>query len=150
LPHTPRQRQGAPLIDRMDHQCHTAMAHDTAIHHQHERLAGSMCQQDLRIRSKVHLLQDALVVEPSGKAFDAALGLMAIRDLRRDVGQLRALPSHDPTDECRERCQVPGDSPCRLTRIPLCSGGSYGTIPAEVVTHCLLLLDGSLFPESIQ
>jgi hypothetical protein len=48
---------------------------------------------------KYHLLQDTLVVEPSGKAFDAALGLGAIGDLRRDVGQLGALAPHDAADE---------------------------------------------------
>src|SRR5437867_4443726 len=108
-----------------------------------------MSQQDFSRGYKGHLLQEALVVEPSGKAFDTALGLMALRDLHRDVGQLRALPTHDATDECRERCQVPGDSTWRLARIPLCEGVSYGTIPAEVVTHGMLLLEGSLLPESI-
>jgi hypothetical protein len=44
LPHAPRQRQGTPLIDDWEHQRHTATADDTAIHHQHERLEGSMQQ----------------------------------------------------------------------------------------------------------
>jgi hypothetical protein len=43
---------------------------------------------------KVHLLQDALVVEPSGKAFDAALGFGAIGDLRGNRGDLGALAAH--------------------------------------------------------
>jgi hypothetical protein len=45
---------------------------------------------------------------------------------------------------------VPGDRPCGLARIPLEEGGSYGTIPAEVVAHGMLLLEGSLLPESIR
>ena len=44
LAHAPRQRQGASLIDHMEHQRRTAAAHDTAIHHQHERLYGYMRQ----------------------------------------------------------------------------------------------------------
>ena len=39
--------------------------------------------------------------------------------------------------------------PVGSARIPLCEGVSYGTISAEVVTHRLLLLDWSLFPERI-
>ena len=79
-----------------------------------------MSQQDIDIRQKVHLLQDALVVEPSGQAFDPALGLGAIRDFGGDAGQLGARAAHDTADERRESRQVPGDSPCRLARIPLC------------------------------
>jgi hypothetical protein len=36
--HAPRQRQGAALLEYVDHQRHTTTAYDTAIHHQHERL----------------------------------------------------------------------------------------------------------------
>src|SRR5262249_25579520 len=50
LPHAPRQWQGAPFIQPMEHQCHPATAHDTAIHHQHERLKGARRQEELRIR----------------------------------------------------------------------------------------------------
>jgi hypothetical protein len=65
------------------------------------------------------------------------------------VRQLRALAAHDAADERREGDQVPGDRAGRLARIPLCSGIPYGTIPAEVVTHCLLLLDWLRSPERV-
>jgi hypothetical protein len=45
---------------------------------------------------------------------------------------------------------VPGDHACGLARISLYEGIPYGTIPAEVVTHRLLLLDWSYFPGSIR
>ena len=134
----------------MEQPGHTAPAHDPALQHQPERLAGSMSHQARSRGSKGHLLQEACVVEPAGQALDTTRGLLALRDLQRDVGQRRALPTHEPTEECRERHQVPDDSPWRLARIPWREGVSYGTRPAEVVTHGMLLLDGSLLPERIQ
>jgi hypothetical protein len=70
--------------------------------------------------------------------------------VRGNVGQLRALAPDDATDQRGEGRHVSGDCPCWLVRIPLEEGGSYGTIPAEVVAHGMLLLDGLRFPESIR
>lgn len=36
--HAPRQGQGAPLLDHVDHQRHAPTADDTAIHDHHQRL----------------------------------------------------------------------------------------------------------------
>src|SRR5919197_6112571 len=109
-----------------------------------------MSQQDLGIRDKIALGGEVGVVDPPGKAFDAAFRLGAIRDVGGHLGELCALTPHEPTDERRERGQVPGDHACGLARIALSSGLPYGTIPAEVVTHRLLLLEGSPFPGSIR
>ena len=98
---------------------------------------------------KVDLLQDALVVEPSGQAFDPALGLGAIGDFGSDAGQLGALAAHNTTDERRQRGQVPSDGAGGLAMIPRRQSVPYGTISAEVVTHRLLLLDGSRFPARV-
>ena len=38
LAHTPRQGQGAPLLDHVEHQCQAATADDTAIHDHHKCL----------------------------------------------------------------------------------------------------------------
>ena len=38
LAHAPRQRQGAPLIDHMDHQRQATTADDAIIHDHHQRL----------------------------------------------------------------------------------------------------------------
>src|SRR5712691_5926381 len=84
-----------------------------------------------RIVQKIHLLQDALVVEPSRKAFDAALGLTAIRDLRGDVGQLHAFTPHDAADECGEGLHVSGAVACGWRRIGLREGMTDGTITAS-------------------
>ncbi len=35
--HAPRQGQGAPLLDHVDHQRHATTADDTAIHDHHQR-----------------------------------------------------------------------------------------------------------------
>ena len=67
----------------------------------------------------------------------------------RDAGQWGALAAHGPADKRRQRGQVPGDGAGGLARIPWCERLPYGTIAAEVVTHRLLLLDWSRFPESI-
>jgi len=108
-----------------------------------------MRQQDLGRRYKVPLLQDARVVEPAGKAFDAALGLLAIRDLRRAVGQLGARAGHDAADERGQGGQVSDKPAWWFAWVPLHQGSPYGTILAEVVTHRLLLLDWLLSPERI-
>jgi hypothetical protein len=65
-------------------------------------------------------LQDACVIEPFGQAFDAALGLDAIRDFGGDAEQLSALAAHDTTDKCRQSGQVPGDCAGGLAGILLC------------------------------
>ncbi len=140
LAHAPRQRQGAPCIDHVDHPRRTAAPHDTAIHHQHERLSGSMRQEDLGIRYKGHLLQDARVVEPSGTAFDAALGLGALGHFGGDGGPLRALAAHDAADEGGEGLHMSGEVACGRSRIGLREGVANGPIAAKVVTHRPFLL----------
>src|SRR6185295_7229559 len=108
-----------------------------------------MSQQDLSIGQKIYLLQDTLVVEPAGEAFDATLRLDAIGYFRRDFGQLGAPAGHNAADEGGQGSQVSGKPTGGLAWIRLSEGISYGTILAEVVTHYLLLLDWSRFPESI-
>src|SRR6266704_2917677 len=99
-----------------------------------------MSQEDLGIRYKVHLLQDTVVVEPSRKAFDATLGFAAIGDLRRDVGQLRALPTHDAAHKRGQCLHVSGEVAGGWRRIGLHEGMTDGTITAKVVTHRRRLL----------
>src|SRR5215475_4975438 len=65
------------------------------------------------------------------------------------LGPLSALAGHDAADQCSQGGQVPRAPALGLAWIRLSEGLSYGTILAEVVTHRLLLLDGSRFPESI-
>src|SRR3989442_7946047 len=98
-----------------------------------------MTQQDLRIGEKVHLLQDVIVVEPSGKAFDAALGFGAIGDLRGNVGELAALAAHDAADKRRQGVEMAGEVPLGGGGIALRECIAYGTIASEVVTHRMLL-----------
>jgi hypothetical protein len=75
--------------------------------------------------------------------------LGAVGHFHRDLGQMRTLTPNDAADQGGKGCQVSGYGACRLARIPLCEGGTYGTIPAEVVTHRRLLLDWWLFPERV-
>src|SRR5262245_5913026 len=149
LAHAPGQRQGATFIDDMDHQRGTPAAYAAAIHHEHHRLPGEVTQQDVRIGQKVPLLQDVGVVEPPRKAFAPAFGLGAVGHFRGDVRPLGALAAHDAADERRQGAQMPGDRAGRLARITLREGIPYGTIPAEVVTHRLLLLDWLRSPERV-
>src|SRR5262244_1942173 len=139
LAHAPGQWQGSTFIDDMDHQRGTPTAHAAAIHDEHQRLQGEMTQQDLRIGQKVDLLQDVGVVAPPRKAFDAALGLGAIRDLRGDVGQLGALAAHDAADKRRQGVEMAGEVPLGGGGIALRECMAYGTIASEVVTHRMLL-----------
>src|SRR6516164_7228286 len=101
-----------------------------------------MTEQEVRIRSKVHLLHEALVVDPSGKALNAALGLGTIGDLRGHVGPLGALAAHDAADERGQRLQVSGEVPGGRRRIGVREGVTDGTITAKVVTHRRRLLLG--------
>jgi hypothetical protein len=78
------------------------------------------------------------VVEPSGKAFDAALGFGTIGDLRRDGGELGTLAAHDTADERGQRREVSGDTAGRFAPIALCENVMYGTIPAKVVTASIM------------
>src|SRR5947209_17543235 len=109
-----------------------------------------MRQQDVGIWDNRALGGAVGVVDPPGKAFDAACRLGAIRDVGGSLRALCAPTPYDPTDERREGGQVPGAHACGLARISLYEGIPYGTIPAEVVTHRLLLLDRSHFPGSIR
>src|SRR4029453_16402076 len=139
LAYSPGQRQGSTFIDDMDHQRGTPTAHAAAIHDEHHRLQGQMTQQDVRIGQKVHFLQDVIVVEPSGKAFDAALGFGAIGDLRGNVGELAALAAHDAADKRRQGGEMSGEVPLAGGGIALRECMAYGTIASEVVTHRRLL-----------
>src|SRR6266567_5143595 len=98
-----------------------------------------MPQQDIHIGQKVHLLQDMGVVAPPRKAFDAALGLGAIGDLRGDVGQLGALAAHDAADKRSQGGEMAGKVPSGRGGIALHERMAYGTIASEVVTHRILL-----------
>ena len=89
------------------------------------------------------------MVEPSGQAFAPALGRGAIGNFGRNAGQLGALAAPNTTAERRQRGQVPSDGAGGLARLPWCSSVPYGTLSAEVVTHRLLLLDGSRFPARV-
>src|SRR5712691_6106937 len=99
-----------------------------------------MRQYDLGIRDKIPLLQDTVVVEPSRRAFDAALGFAAIGDLGRDVGQRRALPPHDAAHKRGQCLHVSGEVACGWRRRGLHEGMTDGTITAKVVTHRRRLL----------
>src|SRR5437870_9724614 len=123
----------------MDHQRGTPAAHAAAIHDEDHRLQGEMTQQDVRIGQKVHFLQDVIVVEPSGKAFDAALGFGAIGDFRGHVGELAALAAYDAADKRRQGVEMAGEVPLGGGGIALRECIAYGTIASEVVTHRLLL-----------
>jgi hypothetical protein len=138
--HHPRQREGSPLIDHMDHQGYTSTSHDAAIEDEHQGLDGELREQERGIGEEVDLFGDRGVVDPSGKALDTAFGLGAIGDLRRAVGELGTLAGNDATDEGSQCGQVPGALPLGRTCIPWCQGSPYGTILAEVVTPRTLLL----------
>src|SRR6516164_6202520 len=86
-----------------------------------------------------------VVVDPPGKAFDAALGLGAIGDLRGNVGQLGTLAAHDAADERGQRLQVSGEVPGGRRRIDVREGVADGPITAKVVTHRRRLLLGGAF-----
>src|SRR3977135_1562069 len=81
-----------------------------------------------------------VVVEPPGKAFDAAFGLRPIGDFRGDVGQLRALAAHDAADERRQGVEGGGEGACGLSRIGLYESVADGTIAAKGITHRQFLL----------
>src|SRR2546430_13753473 len=81
-----------------------------------------------------------VVVEPSGKAFDAAFGLRPIGHFRGDVGQLGALAAHDAADKRRQGVEVAGEVACGRSRIGLREGGVDGMITPKVVTHRSFLL----------
>ncbi|MNC93980.1 hypothetical protein D3C83_107280 [compost metagenome] len=79
-----------------------------------------MGQQQLGIRDKIALGGDMGVIDPSRKAFNAALGLGPIRYFRSDFRQLGALAAHDTADERCQGGQVPGNRTGGRTRIILC------------------------------
>jgi len=149
LAHQPRQRPGAPCVDHMDHQRDPPAPDDTASADQPQRLQGQLRQQDRRRGEKGAVLGDGVVVHPSGPALHATPGRGAIGHVRRDCGPLGALAGPDAADEGGQGGQVAGQPTCWLAWVPLCQGLPYGTILAEVGTHCLLLLDGSRFSERV-
>ena len=106
--------------------------------------------KNLGIWEKVHLLQDVLVIDPPGKAFDAALGLGAIGHFGGDGGQLRALAAHDAADERGEGLHMSGEVAGGRSRIGVHEGVADGSIAAKVVTHrsfLLLLVSGGIYDE---
>ena len=137
--HHPRQREGSAFVDHVDHQGHTHASHDAASDDEHQRLEGEMREQELGRGQKIDVLGNGFIVYPSAQALDAAVGLGAIRDFRRDGGQLRALAGDHTPDEGGQGGQVPGAWPLWLPRIALGQGSPYGTILAEGVTHRMLL-----------
>src|SRR5207245_8913059 len=91
-----------------------------------------------------------VVVEPSGKAFDAAFGLRPIGHFRGDVGPLRAFAAHDAADERRQGVAVAGEVACGRSRIGLREGVADGMIAAKVVTHrpsLLFSIPGAVYDE---
>ena len=124
----------------MEHQRGTPAADAAAIHDEHHRLQGEMPEQDIRTGEKIHLFQDMVVVEPPGKAFDAACRLRPSGHFRGDVGQLRALAAHDAAAERRQGVEVAGEVACRLRRRGWREGVADGLIAAKVVTHRPFLL----------
>ena len=145
----PSPWQRAACVDYVEHQRHTPTAHDAAIDDEHERLQGQLCQSYLRVRYNRDLFCAPVVAPPPGKALTPTLGLCPVRDVRSHVGQWRTLASYDAADQRGEGRHVPGDRACWLARIPWCEGVPYGTRPAEVVTHRLLLLDWLRSPERV-
>jgi hypothetical protein len=133
----------------MDHQRGTPAASAAAIPDEPPRLPGQMTQHDVRRGQTVPLLQAVGVIDPPRTALDAACRLGPVGPFRRDGRQRGALAAHDAADERRQGEQGPGDRAGRLARIPWCAGIPYGTIPAEVVTPCLLLLDWLRSPERV-
>jgi hypothetical protein len=117
--HQPRQRQGAPFVDYMDHESDTPLAYDTPIYDQHKRLQSQMRQQDLRIGGKIHFRCDLVVPQPPGKAFDAALWLGTSGYVRRDFRQLGALAGHNAADQRGQSGDVPGHTAGRFSWVPL-------------------------------
>ena len=95
----PRQRQGSPFLDHMPHQRYTPAPDHAAIDHQPQLLQGERRQPERGIGEQRDLLRHCVVVHPPGKAFDTALGLSAVGDLRRAVRQLRAFASDEAPDE---------------------------------------------------
>jgi len=140
LTHPPGQRQGTTFIHHVEHQGHATVARHTAIHDEYQGLEGEMTEQDIRIGQKIHLFQDMVVVDPSGKAFDAAFGLRPIGHFRGDVGQLRAFAAHDAADERGEGLYMASEVACGRSRIGLRKGVVDGPITAKVVTHRRRLL----------
>jgi hypothetical protein len=82
--------------------------------HAPQRLLGEMREQELGRGEEIDFLGDGGVVDPSGKALDAAVGLGAIGNFRRAVGELRTRARDDATDEGGQGGQVPGALPLRL------------------------------------
>jgi len=111
---------GSAFIDHVDHQGDTPAPHDTPIDHQDQCLQGQMTQQHLGIGYKINFIGDLIVLDPPGKSFDTALGLVAIGHVGGNAGQLCALAAYNTADERREGGQVPSDCACWLARIPLC------------------------------
>src|SRR4029453_5736186 len=81
-----------------------------------------------------------VVVEPPGKAFDAAFGLRPVGHFRSEGGVLRALAAPHAADERRQGTEVAGEVACGRSRIGLHEGVADGMIAAKVVTHRPFLL----------
>ena len=117
---TPREGQGAPLLDYVEPQRPAAPAAGTALHDHHQGLEGSLCQKERDRGEHIPLLPEALVVEPSGQALPSALRLGALGDLWWRRWGVGAVAAHDTAAERRQRGQVPGDGAGGLARLPWC------------------------------
>jgi len=141
LAHPPGPREGTTFRTAMAHQRGTPAADAAALHDEPPRRQGEGRHQEVRLGPNVHLRQDVGVVTPPRQACDAAFRLGTVGHCRSDVRPLGALAAPHTAEERRQGDQGPGDRARRLTRILWCPGLPYGTIPAEVVTHRLRLLD---------
>jgi hypothetical protein len=138
--HPPGQRQGAPFSNHVDHQGHATAAHNTAVHDEPQGLEGARTEQDIRLGQKIPLCQAMVIVEPCGKAFDAACGLRPIGHCRGEVGQRRALAAHAAADERRRGVEGAGEVACGRSRRGLREGVADGLRAAKVVTPRPFLL----------
>jgi len=149
LAHLPGQGQRAALRDHGPPEGDTPAPDDTPSDHHDQRLQGHMTQPYRGIGETIHGVGELSVPEPPRIPCDAARGRVAIGHWGGNAGPLRALTTHHTAYACREGGEGPGDWAGGLARRSLCSSVPYGTIPAEVVTHRLLLLDWSHSPEGV-
>jgi hypothetical protein len=141
--------QGSPCIHDRDQQRGAPAASAAALQDAPQGRQGERAPQDVRRGQKVHRLQEVRGVAPPRKAFDAACGVGAGGHLRGAVRQWRARAAHDAAEARRQGAHVPGDRAGRRARLTWCEGLPSGTIPAEGVTHRLLLRDWLHFPDSV-
>jgi len=150
LANLPRQQQRTTFLDHVEPAGHPAASHDPPIPHQAQGLPGPMGPPKFRIRHTRHRRGARGVLDPSGKACDTAVRLGAVGPRAGHGGPWGPLARHHATAQRRPRDQGLSDRARGLARILWSSGGSSGTIPAEVVAQGLLLLGWWLLPESLR